>query len=310
MPTYTNVPNTWVDGYIPLWYRCVTEGTKMRGRGAAMVTPAEDVLDYFTHEPVVNGEVTLSAMDSMIRLLAKPGDYIITFGTRNGETHDQLVTVTDPVATAEAETFRDGKPLWRRPGKYDQFIISENPYRKLPIQGTVLDCGSHIGTFARDALNRGATSVTCYEPEPVNFALLTKNTEGMPVTRHQEAISGTAQDAMNLSLSWTENGAGSGGNSLFKNQSQRPVVSVRVEAFTTALWQTRPGAVKLDIKNAECEFDWPNIEWPDDTAALAMEADVDFMVGTVDPALTKHGFTAIKMPPQNGWKRSVAIWAR
>lgn len=41
----------------------------------------------------------------------------------------------------------------------------------------VIDIGAHIGSFALAALSRGAPIVVCYEPEPDNFKLLSKNLE-------------------------------------------------------------------------------------------------------------------------------------
>lgn len=309
----TTAPASWPHGYVPLWHRCTAGEKKARGKGTAYVNGPDKALDYFTREPLGQDNTTPIDPTGMIKLLVRPGTYQLVFKTRlngAGDSHAEQVEVVDPLAVAFQEPFRDGKPLWRRPGKYDQFIINENPYRKLPIQGKVLDCGAHIGTFARDALHRGADQVTSYEPEPFNFGLLTRNTTGFPVECRRAAISGEAADGLELSLSWTESGMGSGGNSLFKSQSQRPVVSVPVHSFVTALWELKPGAVKMDIKGGELMVDWSTLTWPDETVGFALEADVEWMVNTLDPILSRSGFTPRHMPKLNGWKRTVAIWAR
>lgn len=309
MTTYENVPTTWPDGYFPLWHRLTGEVNKAYGRTTAKVEPSDRILDYITHEPVVDGVVAVEPFVCMIRLLAQPGDYTVTFVANTGDTYVHEVTVIDPVESAEAKPFRDGKPLWRRPGKYDQFIIDENPYQALVVGDVVLDCGAHIGTFTRDALNRGAKSVVSFEPEPMNHMLLARNTSGMPVTRHQVAISGE-NGSMPLYLSWTADGHGSGGNSLYRTQSQRPVVRVHVRSFREVLLDVKPNTVKLDIKDAEYKIDWATLPWPDETISIAMEADVDFIYDTVNPSLNAHGFTAVRLPNRSGWKRSVAIWQR
>lgn len=54
---------------------------------------------------------------------------------------------------------------------------------------TVLDIGANIGSFTRQVCDLNPNvHVECYEPEADNFALLERNTEGLPVTLHQVAV--------------------------------------------------------------------------------------------------------------------------
>lgn len=316
MTQYDVVPAKWPEAYFPLWYRCVDRKARKAGKGAVEVRcdgewELNAIKDYFTHEDFgMRAQLKIDPRDRMIRLLALPGTYSVKYHTTDGECVDE-VTVRDPLACAVEARFRDGWPLFHRDGKYDRFIINENPYTRLPIPKgcTVLDLGAHIGTFARDAHRRGAARVVSYEPEPVNFMFLSRNTAGLPVERHEAAVSREAGTGV-LYLSWTDGGLGSGGNSLFKTQSGRPPVSVRVESVEDVMATTQPHVVKLDVKGAECELDWGSLRWPATVEAVALEADVDFMLNTVDPALKENGFHQVRFPPQNGWKRTVAIWSR
>lgn len=56
-------------------------------------------------------------------------------------------------------------------------VIIDRAYEhwgQIKIEGNVLDCGAHIGSFSALALSNGCT-VTAIEPEPDNFRLLVKN---------------------------------------------------------------------------------------------------------------------------------------
>lgn len=65
--------------------------------------------------------------------------------------------------------------------QYDEEVVKEviidHSYERwggIKIEGTVLDCGAHIGAFSALALSNGCT-VTAVEPIPSNFALLEIN---------------------------------------------------------------------------------------------------------------------------------------
>lgn len=298
-----NAPRHWPNGYYPLWHR--NDST----RAVVTIAPADTVLDYFTGCPLISDVVSLEPKSGMIRLLAKPGDYTLTSTRSSGTVHAYTVTVIDPLAEIFTKSFRDGKPLWRRPGKSDQFIIGENPYRHLPITGTVLDCGAHIGTFARDALNRGATSVIAYEPDPLNVSLLRRNVEDLPVECHHAAIDAESRDAAPFYLSWTDGGLGSSGNSLYGAFATRPVVNVTVRSLQEVLDETQPNTVKLDIKYAEDRINWFIMRWPKNTEAIALEVDHRTDMNHLAAAMNSHGFNAMNTP-KTVWRRPVTVWTR
>jgi FkbM family methyltransferase len=311
---YENVPSSWPDGYFPLWHRCVGIPGKAYGRVTARVTPDREILDYFSHVHLTGGISILDPRYAMLRVLAKPGTYQITFQASDGNEYTHEHEVIDPLVLARGEQFRDGQLLWRRPGKYDTFIIKEKPYLKLPIEGTVLDLGAHIGTFTRDAIAKGAKRVIAYEPEPVNFTLLGLNTAwtGEQVVRYQVAMGDdTFKPNRTLYLSWADSahGFGSGGNSFYSKASQRPVISVPVESFTTIVNQYQPITVKMDVKHAEDEVNWAVVG---DTSIqhLALEADFTTVRDMINPPLERAGFRYLVPPKDSGWKRGVTIWTR
>src|SRR5277367_6105108 len=320
---YDVVPTSWPAGYFPLWHRCVGIPGKAYGRTSARITPDDSILDYFTHERLTHGISSLDARYAMLRVLAKPGKYQVTFQASDGNEYTHEHEVIDPLALATEAPFRDGHSLWRRPGKYDTFIIKEKPYLKLPIEGTVLDLGSHIGTFARDAVTRGARQLICYEPEPVNFALLQRNMahlsfQGDRVQLHQTAMIGDDDELIKenekyrtLYLSWADSahGFGSGGNSFYKKASQRPVISVPIKNFATIVNECQPTTVKMDVKHAEDEVDWDAIG-STTIKHFALEADFTTVRDTINPPLEAAGFRYLVTPKDSGWKRGVTIWTR
>lgn len=62
-------------------------------------------------------------------------------------------------------------------------VVNKNQYRlpdKLPPDSLVIDIGANIGAFAVACLLRGAGTVVCFEPCPLNFQQILKNTSGWP----------------------------------------------------------------------------------------------------------------------------------
>lgn len=297
-----------------MYVRCVSEDIKKRGSGFAVITPGDDILDYFTQQPLDPlGRAEINRKTALVRLLAKPGDYGVQFAATDGSEHLVAAIVRDPVDEAVSTQFRDGMPLWYRDGKHDIFIINEQPYRKLPIApgDVVLDCGAHIGTFTRDAFRRGAASVIAYEPEPVNFRLLEKNTDMLPVQRRQSLVGGQQHDGLPFYLSWSSNGLGSGGNSIaMKHTDSHPVLFMPMRSFQDIIEETQPNAVKLDIKRGEEQVDWWHLGIPPCTRGIAVEADVSFSHEVINPSLARYSFSPVQLPKLSGWKRAVAVWAR
>jgi FkbM family methyltransferase len=61
---------------------------------------------------------------------------------------------------------------------------------------TWLDLGANIGAFALYAFTRGASMVTCYEPDADNFALLLENLRQTPYKAIQAAVTASPDTAL------------------------------------------------------------------------------------------------------------------
>lgn len=156
-----------------------------------------------------------------------------------------------------------------RPDTTDDMTLKDiGQYKLLPIPegATVLDVGGHIGIFTNYALERGAGRVVAYEPEPSNFAMLQKNTEGKPVEIHNKALTGDGRDVqLNVKTS-----GHSGGHSIVYDGPTRQHIIVSSERFHDVIQRVQPQVVKIDCEGAEYEFDVPH-SFPDSVQYLTME---------------------------------------
>jgi len=293
-------PPSWPDGYFPLW--CVI--TDKAGDGDITIRGGH-AIDYFTHETIT------SLKPGAIRLLVKAGDYTFEYDDGTGVKYENA-TIIDPLGSnLKTEKFRDGKPIWFRGGPSDRFIMAEKPYSHLHIEGTVLDLGAHIGTFTRDALAAGATRVIAYEPEPFNFRLLERNTEGMPVERHRAAAAGYDLDdnGVVLQLSWTESGRGSSANTLTGKSRNRPSITVPAEHVLDIVDRVQPDTLKADIKGVEEKVNWARLK-DSPVKNVAIESSRAFLMNVITPTLESSGFTRVWIPENRRWRRDVGFWRR
>jgi len=134
----------------------------------------------------------------------------------------------------------------------DAAILMEaqkKPYRRLNIEpgDVVLDLGAHIGTFARYAIDEGASHVIAVEPHPESVELLRMNVQGRAVTVIDSAVdsdilydSGTPQRARKV----PGRGTGRGGWEPIK------VSSVTLDELLVH----QPTRVKCDIEGGEYDI--------------------------------------------------------
>jgi len=107
-----------------------------------------------------------------------------TMGQRldwEAEVNDAVVLIREEDGKYELWDSPDGK-WWIPAGNRDilghlqaeqrQGIYGDPPCNRGDV---VLDCGAHVGTFARQALRAGASRVVAIEPAPVNLACLRRN---------------------------------------------------------------------------------------------------------------------------------------
>lgn len=122
----------------------------------------------------------------------------------------------------------------------------------LDIQGmTVLDIGSHIGTFALQVSAR-AGRIVCYEPDTTSVLLLYKNMKLNNVRNVEvrpRALTVDGRDVvlhMHAGLSVL--------NSIVHNAYEHFVETVPSDAFSAAVQEIRPQLIKMDCEGGEYEM--------------------------------------------------------
>jgi FkbM family methyltransferase len=152
-----------------------------------------------------------------------------------------------------------------RPGSDDdRFVIPElihqDMYRATAlaaalegVEGTILDCGAHIGVFSALLAARGVCqSIEAFEPEPSNYALLVKNVTPYPTITPLQLAVGRANGEQQLfdggeTGRWSFVPPGSVGG--------RKGVSVRVIDLYEHIRQLdRVALLKLDLEGFEAEL--------------------------------------------------------
>ena len=120
----------------------------------------------------------------------------------------------------------------------------------------VLDCGAHVGSFTRKALNKGASLVVAIEPSPVKVTCLQKNFDGEIVAGRVRVLQvGIWSHDDKL---WLE-GVSDVGNSVVSGPTPAgvgPGEWVQVTTLDKLVEEQRLGKVdfiKMDIEGAECE---------------------------------------------------------
>lgn len=300
--------DVWPDGLWPLVVRGMDAAGEWLHGAMVRVEPAAGVL-YDTREPMPR-EWRNTRWDCQVRALVPPGEYRVTFEHPDLE-YEHRVVVEDPTARMSVVEFRDGAGLRVRAGTWDDFIVKEQPYGRLPIRSddVVMDVGAHIGTFTRDALRRGAAGVIAYEPEQVNVRLLRENTRGLPVTVVQGALVGDAAEGVTLWIDGVETGRNAL-HSVSRSKGDRLPVKVPAWNFTKELYRVGPGVVKVDVEEAEWGYDW---DMPPSVHSLAVELERprahEGEIARIRAALGAQGFEELRSPGTTGWA-TTGVWTR
>ena len=112
----------------------------------------------------------------------------------------------------------------------------------------VLDCGGHLGTFTRYALNRGARAVVVVEPDPINAAFIRKSFASEISERRVRLVEAAlTEQGGEVSFDPSESAGGS-------VASQRSALTITVKAMTIdEIVQDLPRVdfIKMDIEGAE-----------------------------------------------------------
>jgi FkbM family methyltransferase len=117
----------------------------------------------------------------------------------------------------------------------------------------VLDCGAHVGTYVRAALNAGARKVVAIEPSPEALACLRRNFE-QEVASGRVVVYAKGVWDEEKRLVFYENGAGAAGDSFVaKGANAVPVADIPVttiDNIVRELGLPRVDIIKADVKGA------------------------------------------------------------
>jgi len=294
----------WPENYFPLYFRIAigNESKYLRKNAVVNVTPSENIIDYFTHEVV---ETITGDDDCMIKLLAPAGTYHVTATLRDGSFFEVDYVVMDPFASSISKTFRDGQSITFRPGRWDRFILKENSYKLLPIEGVVMDIGAHIGTFTRDALmHENVTKIISYEPDNTNFKFLTMNVTSSKAELIHGAVANKV-GTQTLYLNLEGEGGGSGLHSLVRTTSNRAPITVKTYDFREELEKHQPTTLKIDVEGAEQMFSFKDL--PSSLLHIAIEFEIKPTMEEQVRDIEAQGFRILKAT--NGWAK-IRIWTR
>jgi len=191
-----------------------------------------------------------------------------------------------------------------------QEVIRRNTYgllvKDLEPEDTILDLGSHIGTFAILVALK-VKRVICFEPSPENFELLKTNTERFSnVELHNKAVTDKEQDKIEF---WfitkpKSNNKNTGAGGIYKKRG-RSIIMVDNMHIRDVLEQIKPTKIKCDIEGAEYEI-FSETEVPSTVKAIIFEIhrqgvkDAKQKYDKLENNLLSQGFTVHK--PENFFK--------
>lgn len=119
-------------------------------------------------------------------------------------------------------------------------------------EDTVLDCGAYVGTWARQALDRGAKLVVEIEPTPESVQCIRRNLVKEIASGRAVVVAKGVWDSEGV-LGLLENPHNTAGNSLLENQNSGLAVSIpvtTVDKLVSELRLSRVDFIKADIKGA------------------------------------------------------------
>jgi FkbM family methyltransferase len=168
---------------------------------------------------------------------------------------------------------------------------------KLVASDVVVDIGGYVGEFSLYASRQGVKNVTCFEPTPETFKLLSKNVAKFPnIKAVNAAIVGGSEKYVELFIS---KGVG-----VTNSIAKRKGTSVKVKAVNYKEAVKNATVVKIDCEGAEYSFDivQPKLR------AIILEfhpiTGVDWQSNAMEFMKTfkKKGFKPLAVPEfSNGW---------
>lgn len=153
--------------------------------------------------------------------------------------------------------------FWYPDGSGSQNAIKEAYYLRdyggLPSaapfkDSVVMDCGAHIGTFARRALEEGASRVVCYEPFPFSAECTRKNLPGAEVVE-AAVVSDLAPETLEF---YYRPSRLEGATLKHKGANHKRWDFQTIEVKTVNFWEeverVQPTILKMDIEGAEWDI--------------------------------------------------------
>jgi FkbM family methyltransferase len=118
------------------------------------------------------------------------------------------------------------------------------------VDGVILDCGAHIGVFSVLLANHAVSQpIEAFEPEPENYQLLLKNSQGFPSIRPIEAAIGTADEEGLL-----YRGQGTGRWSFCPREAREAVQVPVINLYRLIRESKSVALLKLDLEGYEAEI--------------------------------------------------------
>lgn len=196
------------------------------------------------------------------------------------------------------EHFGNCPDFYFRNGSTDEKVIDEilirEAYRKKKINFKIepgdiwLDAGAQIGVFSLYAAERHAAEVFCYEPEPGNYELLTKNAALITSRFDTKVNCFNAAIAQSSSVEELTIAPNTWRHSLMSHYKKKlPVISVECFALDSVL-SAYPeiNSIKLDIEGSELEIlqndhNFENIKKLVFEYSLTKNRDIEFFLSAV-----------------------------
>jgi FkbM family methyltransferase len=128
--------------------------------------------------------------------------------------------------------------------------IYDHPAVRIRSGDVVLDCGGHIGTFARFALERGARQVVSIEPDKSNAACYRMNLEQEIGAGRAVVVEAGLWDQPG-SLRFTPDEKGNSGSGLVSQAGKLEIRTATIDSVVEELGLDRVDFIKMDIEGAE-----------------------------------------------------------
>jgi FkbM family methyltransferase len=210
--------------------------------------------------------------------------------------------------------------LWYRPNGQDLNVAKSighlSEYGALPIGGSVLDIGGHIGAFALWSQSKGATTVLSFEPDHENFCVMMKN-----FSCHDERLAGINKAVMSdpapATITLFRSQRSEASHSLYNAPGREPI-DVSVIGLNAIFEFYQPDVLKVDVEGYEYKLLGKPFMIPKCVKALAVECHLTRKLWQQEcqqllPWIEEQGFKPLKPTTGGRWKGhygGTGVWSR